>query len=151
MCTTANGQSLRTTSPRAGLLEIDARRVGHFTVSIIFLYLFDIWTINTISVRWHSSVTFIELRSESVFPLYFLLGYLHSHVVYLTRTLSSILITVDRRPIGQRLPQRYQAGLLSSQFLDPPTKEFKKQLWSTGFDGVTGRTAVQASPCVLPI
>jgi len=40
------------------------------------------------------AVTFIVLRSESVFPLYFLLGYLHSHVVYLTRTLSRYLIQV---------------------------------------------------------
>jgi len=76
------------------VLKIDARRVGHFTVSIICLYLFDIWTINTISVRWHSSVTFVVLRSESVLPLYFLLGYLHPHVVYLTRTLSRYLIQV---------------------------------------------------------
>ena len=31
--------------PHSPMLKIDARRVGHFTVSIICLYLFDIWTI----------------------------------------------------------------------------------------------------------
>ena len=52
----------------------------------------DIRTINTILVRWHSSVPFVELRSESIFLLYFLLACLHSHVVYITRTTSRYLI-----------------------------------------------------------
>ena len=63
------------------LLKIDARRVEHFSVSIICLYLFDIWTIYTILIRWHSSVSFVELRSKSNFSLCTFYSFAHTHVV----------------------------------------------------------------------
>jgi len=68
----------------------NARGVEHFSASIICLYLFRHTDLITIFVRWHSSVSFVELRSESVLPLYLLLAYLHSHVVVLTWTSSCL-------------------------------------------------------------
>ena len=66
------------------LLKIDARRIEHFSVSIICVYLFDIfdiWTIFTILIRWHSSVSFVELRSKSNFSLCTFYSFAHTHVV----------------------------------------------------------------------
>jgi len=41
----------------------------------------DIRTINTIFVRWHSSVSFVELRSESTFCPCTFYSFAHTHVV----------------------------------------------------------------------
>ena len=89
-------------------------------------------------MRWHSSVSFVELRSEYLPFIYIILKYLHLYVVQLTRTRSRFFN--NRRSPGENNSLREEVSGLhidsnDSRALSPalpqvPATVPEKQLWT---------------------